>query len=172
VGGAPTDWRTTCAGLTLNGRCTGNVYQWCDYYTGSVQSLDCDALGATCRANPTESNEDDANGCVGAACTNANSHCNGRFKVQCFGGALVTTDCAKWYGSTATCALVSGYVQCQGGVPCDSPHTVTCDGSVARTCGETSQVIIDDCARSDPAGTCVQLSSNTVNCGGIVFTVG
>ncbi|HEX6271871.1 MAG TPA: hypothetical protein VFZ53_02470, partial [Polyangiaceae bacterium] len=40
-----------CGDVTRNGRCTGNIYEWCDYFTGGIARLDCTPLGATCRAS-------------------------------------------------------------------------------------------------------------------------
>jgi hypothetical protein len=156
----------------LNGRCAGNVYQWCDYFAHEVHSLDCTALGQTCRADVTQDSEDDRNGCVGGTCTGA-GHCNGRLRVECYSGQAITTDCTKWSGPTGSCGVDDrGYTHCEGYPPCTPPVTISCDGSVMRRCEETGELIIDDCARSDPAGTCEPINSTTARCGGIVTGIG
>jgi hypothetical protein len=162
---------TPCAGLTLNGRCTGNLYQWCDYFAGGTHSLDCGALGLTCRASATqeEGGEEDTNGCVGGSCTSADNHCDGSLKVECYAAQLVTNDCTKWHGPGGSCALQgSGSVDCEGYPPCSPSSTIGCDGSVLRVCTETGGLYIEDCARSDPAGTCEPVSSSFVRCGGML----
>lgn len=167
-GGRPTDWQAACAGVTINGTCQGNVYQWCDYFTGALKSIDCTAHGMTCRANPVEPGEVDRNGCVGSACTASGIACNGDLRTSCVDGELVATSCTKQHGPGATCTIASGSTSCSGGETCTPPKTSACDGNVIGLCNEDGQRRYVDCARSDPAGTCSDLGTGSYECGGII----
>jgi hypothetical protein len=169
AGGDPTDWQRACAGVTINGTCQGNIYEWCDYFTGALKSIDCSSLGMTCRANPTEPGEVDRNGCVGSTCTSAGITCDGELRTTCVDGQLVTMNCTKQHGPGATCTMTSGSTSCSDGEACTPPNTIACDGNVIRLCTEDGQRRYVDCARSDPTGTCTELSPGaSYECGGII----
>ncbi len=169
AGGDPTDWRAACAGVTINGTCQGNIYEWCDYFTGALKSIDCTSLGMTCRANPTEPGEVDRNGCVGSSCTSSGITCDGELRTTCVDGQLVTMNCTKQHGPGATCTMTSGSTSCSDGEACSPPKTIACDGNVIRLCTEDGQRRYVDCARSDPTGTCAELSPGaSYGCGGII----
>lgn len=165
--GVAGDWRMACDGLTLNGRCSGNVYEWCDYFDREVKQLDCTPLGMTCRANVVETNEADQNGCITETCTQEDDRCEGALKYDCIGGALVVSDCRKWKGAAATCLFdEKGYNHCRPKLECDNPGVFTCNGSMLETCDIDSVFYLEDCARYDASGTCVQLAPDRVECGG------
>jgi hypothetical protein len=168
AGGEPADWQAACNGVTINGTCQGNVYQWCDYFTGALKSIDCTSRGMTCRANPSEPGEADRNGCVGTACTAAGITCDGELRTTCVDGELVTTSCPKQHGPGATCMMASGSTSCSDGATCSPPRASACDGSVIDLCNEDGQRRYVDCARSDPTGTCSDLGSGSYECGGII----
>jgi hypothetical protein len=163
-----TDWQAACDGVTINGTCKGNVYQWCDYFTGALKSIDCTSRGMTCRANASEPGEVDRNGCVGSACTASGIACDGDVRTNCVDGELVATSCTKQRGPGAICTMSSGSASCSGGETCTSPRTSACDGSVIGLCTEDGQRRYVDCARRDPAGTCSDLGSGSYECGGIL----
>jgi len=167
--GTPADWQAACDGLTVNGRCDGDTYQWCDYFTRQVGSMDCGALGMTCRALETESNEEDGNGCVGAPCDSSLlDYCAGQELIgSCFADETVVTSCAKHHGSAATCSEPGENAVCSHTALCDGPSH-QCDGSVIRICDEDGQLYYRDCARMDPAGTCAEVDEQTVSCGGVL----
>jgi hypothetical protein len=153
--------------VTVNGRCTGNVYEWCDYFSQEIHSLDCNKLGMTCRADPSEPNEFDTNGCVGAACTDADEHCDGQLMFQCHADKVIATDCSKWVGASGVCIQPSTYTDCSGGPPCSPKWSHSCDGSVLRVCSEDGNLNFRDCAREVPSGICVEVDASTVTCGGV-----
>lgn len=155
--GMPTgpDWDDVCGGVTLNGRCTGNVYEWCDYFTRSVETLDCTALGMTCQATPTQWYEDELNGCVGDPCTTyGNGTCAGPVLLFCVEDAVHARDCRQARGRDAVCITEGDQAGCTYN-PCDTPWEATCDGSMLASCNEDGNLHLVNCKRCDPAGTCV-----------------
>jgi hypothetical protein len=122
----------------------------------------------TCRALETESNEADGNGCVGEPCDGFLNHCldDESLIADCFMGETVVTSCTKHHGRTATCSEPGESALCTPTELCDIPSH-RCDGSVLRICDEDSHLHYRDCARMDPAGTCTEIDSETVDCGGV-----
>ena len=167
IGGGSGDWSANCGDVTVNGRCTGNVYEWCDYFSGEKRSLNCTTLGMTCRASVSEPNEFDLNGCVGSACGMADLHCDDHLMYDCHQDQTIVTDCRKIGGADGVCAKsTDGYVDCSGGPPC-SEASHACDGSVVRICTEDNTLAYRDCARNVPGGSYEAINASAVNCGGI-----
>jgi hypothetical protein len=102
-GGASGSSNDSCGDVTRNGRCTENVYEWCDYFTGSIARLDCTPLGATCRALESQTYEDESNGCVTSPCDTGQSGCDGSLCMQCEDDGIVINDCAKFGGPGSVC---------------------------------------------------------------------
>lgn len=144
-----------CGGVTRNGRCAGNVYEWCDYFTGGLARLDCTPLGATCRALDRQFYEDELNGCIAGSCSAAtNASCDGALAKMCERGELVVKDCRKYGGPDSLCVAEGTQAGCTK-PDCPRPNTVSCAGDLLIACNEYGELGIRDCARCDPAGTCV-----------------
>jgi hypothetical protein len=155
-------WDAACNGVSNNGRCTGNVYEWCDYFSGSVIQLDCTPLGMTCRAE-SQPNEPETNGCVGQACTSAGEHCDGQLRYDCQAGEQVVIDCKKPRGPASECEIFEGSIRCAMNHPCAAPSTSWCEGNLHVICTEDSVLYYQDCQRKSDAGRCVA-GANGANC--------
>ena len=142
-----------CGDVTQNGRCAGNVYEWCDYFAGGVARLDCTPLGATCRALESQLYEDELNGCVTGPCGTGASSCDGSLFSQCEDGTVVN-DCEKFGGPGSLCVADETSVRCTR-QECSNPSDATCAGNLLLICNEDGMLVVEDCARCDPAGTCV-----------------
>jgi hypothetical protein len=143
-----------CGDLTRNGRCASNVYEWCDYFTGGVERLDCTPLGATCRALESQPWEDESNGCVTGPCGTDGSSCDGPLFSQCEDDGMVVNDCEKFGGPGSTCVSDGTSVRCTR-QECSNPNDATCAGDLRLICDEEGFLSVQDCSRCDPAGTCV-----------------
>jgi hypothetical protein len=154
------DWNAACDGLGLNGRCDGDVYRYCDYFTRSVKSLDCAAHGMRCEATPTQYYEDELNGCVGGPCSGSGAACDGALLTDCLQGELHLRDCTKLDGPTSTCTLDGDIAACTD-TPCNTPNRKHCDGSIAVLCEEDSALVLIDCKRCDPSGVCIADTNDT-----------
>jgi hypothetical protein len=156
VGGSSAGSRSNapCGDLTRNGRCAGNVYEWCDYFTDAVATLDCTLLGATCRAQETQYYEEEVNGCVTGPCGTAGSSCDGPLFSQCEGDGMVVNDCEKFGGPGSTCVENGTSVRCTY-QECSNLSDATCAGDLRLICDEEGFLHVEDCSRCDPAGTCV-----------------
>jgi len=166
--GAPTgDWAAACNGVTMVGRCTNGVYEWCDYFERGLKRIDCGALGMVCRAEPQEALSDFTNaGCFGGACTAADEGCDGTLAYQCFLGEMTVHDCSKRYGPETTCGDGSlGAGSCEAPF-CEPDRMVHCDGNVAVVCALDNNFYLVNCAEQDPAGTCEDVDPMTVLCAG------
>ncbi|HEY6724108.1 MAG TPA: hypothetical protein VI197_08745 [Polyangiaceae bacterium] len=159
------DWRESCAGVPLNGQCADNVFEWCDPILGEVMQRDCTPLGLTCRAEATEPNEFDLNGCIGETCENDDTGCDGALEYQCHNGELIVTDCRKLAWLNGTCSVnEEGFPMCEPEPrPCDE-FSITCDGSLLWVCHDGSFYVVD-CARSALNATCEVVGERTVQCG-------
>jgi hypothetical protein len=149
-----------CGAVTRNGRCTGNVYEWCDYFTGGIARLDCTPLGATCRASASQSRERESNGCVAAPCETGETTCEGALVEQCEEDGVLVNDCAKFGGTGSVCDPVGTSFWCTRRT-CSNPGEATCAGDLRLICNEDGFLVIEDCARCDPAGTCVPSAPGT-----------
>jgi hypothetical protein len=143
-----------CGGLTRNGRCVDNVYEWCDYFTGGIARLDCTPLGGTCRALATQSFEEDVNGCVTGPCTGSDDGCDGSLVRDCEGDGVVVNDCRKFDGPDSTCELDGTSAHCTHPT-CTTPRVSSCDGDFRLICDEGGALHVEDCARCNATGTCV-----------------
>jgi hypothetical protein len=154
-GSAGTRWDAACDGTSTNGRCEGDVFVWCDYYTKGLRTFDCATLGMTCQADARQPPEDEVNGCAGGPCpVGAMYRCEGRFIHDCAKGLAHVTDCEKTAGPGAICTAVDDAHVCLGGVSCGPPSTISCDGTVEAICNEYGELRAYDCARCNPLGTC------------------
>jgi hypothetical protein len=155
AGSAGTRWDAACDGTTTNGRCDGNVFVWCDYYTKGLRTFDCATIGMTCQADALQPPEDEVNGCVGGPCpAGAMYRCEGRFIHDCAKGLAHVTDCEKTAGPGALCTAVDDAHVCLGGVSCGPPSTIQCDGTIEAICNEYGELRAYDCSRCNPAGYC------------------
>jgi hypothetical protein len=143
-----------CGDVTRNGRCNGNVYEWCDYYTGSIARLDCSPLGATCRALERQIDERESNGCVTLPCETGESSCEGDLFRQCEGDGILINSCAKFGGPGSLCDSDGTSFWCSRQT-CSTPSDAMCAGDLRLICNEDGLLVIQDCARCDPSGTCV-----------------
>jgi hypothetical protein len=142
--------------VTPNGHCAGEVYEWCDYFTRSLKTLDCAELGMTCLATPLQPQESDLNGCLGDACDE--DRCEGQIAFQCRSDGLHAVDCAQRGGPQAVCELTEeGYARCHSREPCSPESSFHCDGKLSIVCDEEGYLHFQDCARCNPAGVCVEL---------------
>jgi hypothetical protein len=155
-------WDAACNGVSNNGRCTGNVYEWCDYFSGSVMQLDCTPLGMTCRAE-SQPNEPETNGCVRQACTSVNGRCDGQLRYDCQSGEQLVIDCKKQRGPATECEVSGGSPRCVMNHPCSAPSTSWCEGNLHVICTEDSTLYYQDCQRKSEAGRCV-VGANGANC--------
>lgn len=150
--------------MTTNGRCDGEVYEWCDYFSASLQRLDCAALGMTCRADPYQPPETDVNGCVGEPCDADDNACDGRLAYRCRSDGLYVMDCAQHGGEDAACVIgESGAPRCASREPCSPTSFSSCDGNLVRVCDEDGLLHFQDCARCEPQGLCVE-GAGSANC--------
>ena len=159
------DWRESCAGVPLNGRCADNVFEWCDPMLGEVLQHDCTPLGLTCRAEATEPNEFDLNGCIGEPCEDSDERCDGALEYECHNGELIVKDCRKLARLNGMCSVnEEGFPICEREPrPCDE-FSITCDGSLLWVCHDGSFYVVD-CARSALNATCEVIGERTVQCG-------
>jgi hypothetical protein len=154
-GSAGARWDAACDGTTTNGRCDGDVFVWCDYYTKGLRTFDCATLGMTCQADARQPPESEVNGCVAGPCpASGQITCDGRFIRDCAKGLLHVTDCEKTAGPGALCRAVEDSHVCLGGVSCGPPSTIRCDGAIEAICNEYGQLRAYDCSRCNPLGTC------------------
>ena len=128
------------------------MYTWCDYWTGSVQTLDCTSLGLTCFTMTPQTGEDFENGCVGS-CTDRGGSCSGNLAQHCYGGELRVQDCSRegWPGSAcvvSTSGIIGDdpYVYCDLTATCEPNSPRYCDGNILVFCLETGEAGIHDCA--------------------------
>jgi hypothetical protein len=164
--GSGGDWAATCNGVTMVGRCVGEVYEWCDYFERGLKRIDCGAIGLTCRAEPHELSSDYTNaGCFGGTCTPEDNRCHGTLAFQCLDGENTVHDCAKSRGPEATCGDGAFNNASCHSASCEPDRRVFCDGNVAVVCYD-SLLHIENCAEYDPAGTCVEIDPTWVMCGG------
>jgi hypothetical protein len=162
-GGASTGGSSTgggsngpCGEVTMNGRCVGNVYEWCDWFTGGIRTLDCDTVGMTCVAAERLTYENDINGCVGAPCTFGDpARCEGSIRFNCDKSEIHATDCRKAGGPDSVCIVDEGSPTAGCTRPSCDPPGATCDGDVVLGCNEDGELHVTDCGRCDPLGTCV-----------------
>jgi hypothetical protein len=151
-------WDAACNGVSNNGRCTDNVYEWCDYFSGSVMQLDCTPLGMTCRA-AAQANEAETNGCVGEPCTREDERCDGQLRYDCQAPGLLAIDCKKPRGPSTECEIVEGSTRCAMNHPCSDPSTSWCEGNLHVICTEESTLYYQDCQRASETGRCVMKAS-------------
>ncbi len=144
----------SCGDVTRNGRCAGNVYEWCDYFTGDIARLDCTPLGATCRALENQVNEDESNGCLSVPCEMGESSCEDGLFRQCEDDGILINDCARFGGPGSVCNSDPTSFRCTR-PQCSNPNDATCAGDLRLICNEDGLLVIEDCSRCDPAGTCV-----------------
>jgi hypothetical protein len=153
-------WSAACGDVTHNGRCVGNVYQWCDYFEQGIREMDCAARGMTCRAADSINSEDDENGCYEeGACTEADEGCDGQILLRCQSGGLQALDCRKNMGAMSQCAEPTeaiDYWHCDRSTPCSGPNFSRCDGNMLVICDEDSRVYLQNCAQRTPSGRCVE----------------
>jgi hypothetical protein len=162
--GSPGDWNEPCGGVTMNGRCVGDVYQWCDFFSRTVSELDCAALGMRCEAEDIQWYEDELNGCVGDPCTSGAGSCDGAILEQCLQGEMHARDCRKKDGPSSLCTSDGESFGCTP-MACDRPNRERCEGSIAVTCDEDGQAGLIDCKRCDLSGQCIA-DPNDVSIGG------
>jgi hypothetical protein len=152
-------WSAACGDVTHNGRCVGNVYQWCDYFEQGIREMDCGARGMTCRASESINTEDDSNGCYDeGACTAADERCDGQFVLQCQSGGLQALDCRKNKGALSQCEEATTeipYPRCGRDTPCGG-NASHCDGNMLFICDEDGRVYLQNCAQRVPSGRCVE----------------
>lgn len=139
----------------MNGRCVGNVYEWCDYSARGIRKLDCAALGMDCEALESQNYEDELNGCSGSTCDGSEpSRCEGTVKIDCQGNwGWRASDCRKLYGADSTCEVVGGEAHCTD-TACEDLSGYACDGTLSLICNEEGVLWLTDCARCDPTATC------------------
>ena len=170
-GGNDNSWAAECEGVTMNGRCNGNVYEWCDYFTQGLKQIDCEPLGMTCVATISQPWEWESNGCVRDGCTNDEDGCDGSLMFDCDAGELVVWDCEKLRGPGSVCVLEGDSTPECTLLPCDEPSLITCAGTVQDICMEDGKRYIVDCARCDPADTC-NPAGVPPNCSGGTYECG
>jgi len=148
--------------VTPNGHCVGETYQWCDYFTRSLKTLDCPSLEMTCLANPTQPPETDLNGCLGDPCSSGDDRCEGNLAFQCRPDGLHAIDCTQTGGPGELCELTEeGTARCRSHAPCSPRSSFSCDGKLSLVCDENGYLQIQDCARCNPEGTCVDGGGST-----------
>jgi hypothetical protein len=147
-------WNAACGDVTMNGRCVGEIYEWCDYYTRSVKQLDCGARGMSCNALSSQNYEYDINGCVGGPCNGDDAACDGPIAVECELGEVRARDCRKSGGPDALCVGAGTDVGCTR-MSCAASES-WCDGSVSLVCDEDNLLSLSDCSRCDPSATCAR----------------
>lgn len=143
-----------CGEVTRNGRCTGNVYEWCDYFTGGIARLDCTPLAATCRALETQVEVGESNGCVSVPCETGESSCEDGLFRQCEEDGILLNDCARFGGPDSVCNSDPTSFRCTR-PECSNPNDATCAGDLRLICNEDGLLVVEDCSRCDPTGTCV-----------------
>jgi hypothetical protein len=148
-------WDAACNGVTNNGRCNGNVYEWCDYFTRGVLQLDCTPLGMTCRAEP-EPDQSESRGCIASPCTSTQENrCEGPLRYHCQETALLAFDCRKLFGPSSECESDGGSIDCTMNHPCDTPNVTWCEDDLYVICTEESTLYYKNCKRDTDDGRCV-----------------
>ena len=133
---------STCGDLTFHGQCEGDVVRWCNR-TGEPETRDCAAQGEKCGWSGEHGYD-----CIPVdACGGLTYHgvCEGSISRWCEDGKAKSYDCA-W--ADQECGWVNdekGYA-CLPKAPCgDLTYAGTCEGDVARWCGDDG-VEVKDCA--------------------------
>ncbi len=156
-------WSAACGDVTHNGRCVGNVYQWCDYFEEGLREMDCGARGMTCRAVESQTTEEDSNGCyLEGACDEADQGCEGQIALRCRSAGLQAMNCKKNKGPTSQCLESTAeipYPRCDRSTPCSGRSSSECDGNMLVICDEDGFVYLQNCAQRTPTGRCVDNAS-------------
>jgi hypothetical protein len=155
----------------MNGRCVGNVYEWCDPWTRGLARIDCTARGQICNARATLYYETDQNGCTGEPCPGPGfGECEGSLISQCReDGNVRTWDCRKTFGPDSRCEIGGAdTVRCTYAATCPRPPTsegtTRCQGTAVFRCNEEGEEVVEDCQRCDLTGECQTSASGRDGC--------
>ncbi len=136
-----------CAGIPYEGRCQGDVAQWCEGTT--VIEQDCGASGVQC----SFINEQEGYGC-GCEGLDPAGQCTNEVAQRCQDGRLFEEDCQVQ-------GLFCDAGQCTDAPPCEEGSS-WCEESSAVTC-VGGELVREDCAPMGAicrGGACVSLESD------------